>query len=282
MTVTADPVKRANFVKNLMDMVEKHNFDGIDIDWETVSTSVKVIASQLNALMKELREEMTKRQDDGGTPYFLSAAVPASSWGTTSDRFDFVTLNKYVDYINLMSYDLNNGTKTSHLSPLYTSSNDGGYGFGCSYGINRLVSLGLSRNKIIIGSAGYGKAYKVTGTSTNTKYPYLGVAGTLTKISGIDGSFASGTLYGSAILSLIKTGKYTSYTEYNNSGQPVASYLYSSTDKIFVTYDSPEIIKAKYQYAASMNGVGIMCWCYSEDTSDSDVNAIYEEIMKNK
>lgn len=61
--------------------------------------------------MKELRAEMTKRQAENGTPYFLSAAVPASTWGTASDRFDFKTLNNYVDYINLMSYDLNNGQK---------------------------------------------------------------------------------------------------------------------------------------------------------------------------
>lgn len=26
----------------------------------------------------------------------------------------------------------------------------------------------------------------------------------------------------------------------------------------------------------SMEGVGIMCWCYSEDTSDTVINAIYK------
>ena len=275
MTISADTTLRQKFVNNLMDLVEEYNLDGVDIDWESVSESVKVNATGMNNLMKDLREEMTSRQAVGGTPYFLSAAVPASSWGTASDRFDFVTLDKYVDYINIMSYDMNKTDTTTHLSPLYKSSYDRGYGFGCDYGVTRLTSLGLSRNKIIIGSAGYGKAYKVTGQSVSTTYPYLGVAGNLTQISGISGSFASGTLYGNAIEALIATGRYQKYTEYDND-KLVGSYLYSSVDGIFVTYDSEEAIIAKYQYAQSMEGVGIMCWCYSEDTSDTIINAIYK------
>ncbi|MCM1260014.1 MAG: glycosyl hydrolase family 18 protein [Prevotella sp.] len=280
MNLTADATKRATFVKNLMDLVERYNLDGLDIDWETVSSTVKVVASSMNALCKDLRAEMNKRQDDRGTPYFLSAAVPASSWGTASDRFDFKTLDQYLDYINIMSYDMNRTDKTSHLSPMYSSSYDGGYGFGCAYGVERLVSLGFSRNKLIIGTAGYGKAFKVTGTSSNTTYPYLGVAGTLTQISGVPGSFASGTVFGNGIQYLLQTGKYTKYTEFNKNGQIVGSYLYNATDRIFVTYDSEEVVKAKYAYANSMDGVGIMCWCYSEDTADNVINAIYASIHR--
>lgn len=280
MNLTADATKRAVFVNNLMDLVERYNLDGLDIDWETVSSTVKVVASSMNALCKDLRAEMNKRQDDRGTPYFLSAAVPASSWGTASDRFDFKTLDQYLDYINIMSYDMNRTDKTSHLSPMYSSSYDGGYGFGCAYGVERLVSLGFSRNKLIIGTAGYGKAFKVTGSSSNTTYPYLGVSGTLTQISGVPGSFASGTVFGNGIQYLIKTGKYTQYTEFNKNGQIVGSYLYSATDQIFVTYDSEEVVKAKYAYAKSMEGVGIMCWCYSEDTADNVINAIYTAMHK--
>lgn len=280
MTIAADATLRAKFIKNLMDLVEKYNFDGVDIDWEAVSETLKPNAKNLNLLIQELREEMNRRQDEGGSPYLLTMAVPASSYGTSADRFDFVTLNKYVDYINIMSYDLNNSSKTTHLSPLYTSSKDNGYGFGAVYGVQIISGLGFSKNKLIIGCAGYGKAYKVNGSSSSSTYPALGVSGTLTQISGIDGSFASGTLYGSAINALIKTGKYVQYTEKNSNGKVVGSYLYNSADKIFITYDSKEAVMAKYEYAASMDGVGIMCWAYTEDTSDTVINAIYEAMTK--
>lgn len=280
MTIAADASLRTKFVNNLMDLVEKYNLDGLDIDWEAVSETLKPHAQNLNLLVKELREEMNRRQDEGGTPYLLTMAVPASSYGTASDRFDFVTLDKYLDYINIMSYDLNNGSKTTHLSPLYTSTKDNGYGFSAVYGLQRISSLGFSKNKLIIGCAGYGKAYKLTGSGASTSYPALGVSGTLTQIYGIDGSFASGTVYGSAINTLLATGKYVKYTEKTLTGQIVGSYLYNSADKIFITYDSKEAVMAKYEYAASMDGVGIMCWAYTEDTSDTVIDAIYEAMNK--
>ena len=280
MDITADSTKRKFFVKNLLDLVDKYHFDGLDIDWETVSDSVRVVASNLNLLVEELREEMTKRQAENGTPYFLSCAVPANSWGTVSSRFDFVTLDKYLDYINLMSYDMNKGDVTSHLSPLYPSSNDKGYGFGCVYGVERLVSLGFSRNKLIIGSAGYGKAYRVSGVSIGGTYPALGVTGRLTAISDIPGSFASGTLFGNGIQTVIEQGGFTEYHEYNNNGKFVGSYLFNSKTGTFISYDSSFAIKEKYKYAASLDGVGIMCWCYSEDTSDHVIDAIYQAMKK--
>lgn len=276
-TITASPTLRATFINNLMNLVEQYNLDGLDLDWEAVSESLKPVASQYNLLCQELRAEMDKRQDAGGSPYLLTMAVPASSYGTESDRFDFKTLNKYLDYINIMSYDLNNSSKTTHLSPLYTSRYDNGYGFGAVYGVNRISSLGFDKNKLIVGCAGYGKAYIANGTGN--PYPGLGVSGTLTKISGYDGSFASGTVYGSVINQLIKSGEYTQYTEKDNFGNVVGSYLYNSSKKIFITYDSKEAVMAKYEYAKA-NGLGMMCWAYTEDTSDTVINAIYE--AKNK
>ncbi len=274
-TITADATLRKKFINNLMDLVEKYNLDGLDIDWEAIDSTLKPVASQLNLLITELRAEMDLRQAEGGTPYMITMAVPASSYGTATDRFDFVTLNKYVDYINIMSYDLNKTNITTHLSPLYKSEKDNGYGFGCDYGVNRLVSLGMSKNKLIIGCAGYGKAYKVTGAISQT-YPGLGVAGSLTQISGLTGSFQSGTVYGSAINILINSGNYVEYTEKNSSGKVVGSYLFNSTDKIFITYDSREAVIAKYNYAAANPGVGLMCWAYTEDTSDTVINAMTE------
>ncbi len=277
-TLTKDATKRLNFVNNLLNLIDEYKLDGIDIDWESTSEA-PVIASQMSDLMRDLREQMNIRQAPNGTPYFLSAAVPASSWGAAQGRFDFVSLNEYLDYINLMSYDMNREDITSHLSPLYPSKKDRGYGFGCHYGANLLSdgSHGFSKNKILIGCAAYGKAYQITGAVTDGEYPGLGVKATLTSLPGIDGSFATGTLFGNAILALIATGKYQKYTEYDGNNL-VGSYLYNKEDNIFVTYDSEEAIIAKYQYAKKIEGMGMMCWCYSEDPSDSVINAIYKAI----
>lgn len=276
--ITADPIRRQNFVKHLVDLIEKYNFDGVDIDWESAGGSTTVKATGLNPLMKEIREELTSRTEEDATPYFVSIAVPAGTWGNSVDHFDYGFLNQYVDYINLMSYNMNNTSITSHGSPMYISSNDNGYGFGSYHGALRLASLSWPKNKLMIGGSGYGKGYKVTGESTNSMYPGLGVAGKIGKIPDHEGSLASGTVMGKATVDLLNSGKYQKYIEYNNNGQLVGSYIYSATDQYFVTYDSMEVVKAKYEYANSNEGMGLMWWCYQFDTEDFFPRALYEEI----
>lgn len=278
-TITKDANLISEFVKNTMDLVDANYLDGVDLDWESVDSNRKVNATQMNNLAKAFRQEMNNRQAKNGTPYLLTAAIPGTSWGAGSDRFDLKTLNSYLDYVNMMSYDVNRTDKTTHLSPAYISSNDGGYGFGIEYGTTLFTNAGLSKSKIIVGSAGYGKAYKVTGTvSSTSKYPGLGVSGTITQISGVTGSFASGTLFGNAIDTLLKNSAYVKYIEYNSKNQIAGSYLYNATNKIFVSYESEEVILAKYQFAKQYTGMGIMCWAYTEDTSDRYINTIYDAL----
>ena len=268
---------REKFAQALVDVVVEYNFDGIDLDWEfpgTGSRDTAIDKANYTKLFKSLREKLDAIQDDKGTNYLLSSAVPSTSWGT--NRYDFPGMNTYLDYVNMMSYDLNRTDKTTHISPLYTSSKDGGYGFSVQYGVNRFTSLGLDKSKIIIGVACYGKSYKVTGSvSSSSTLPGLGVTASLTQIAGVVGSHASGTIYYYGIEQLIQTGKYTKYIETASNGNIVSSYLYNATEKIFISYESAEVIAAKYQYALD-NGFGIMCWSMPEDASDVYINTIYD------
>ncbi|MDL2292084.1 DUF5011 domain-containing protein [Acholeplasma sp. OttesenSCG-928-E16] len=279
--VCSDGVLRTKFVKNLMDLVDEHNFDGLDIDWETAD-GYPVVASLLNLLVRDLKGEMIRRQEEGGSPYLLSAAIPSSGWGLVADRFDIPTLNLYLDYINLMSYDMNSSAKTTHVSPLHISSYDGGFGFGGDYGVTTLTKKGFDPSKIIVGASGYGKAYKVTGPSKHQDLPFLGVSGTLTSITGVSGSYASGTLFLKGVQELIATGRYEIYHEYNTSGNFVGTYIYSQADGYFVTYDSDKAISEKYRYVLKTKGQGIMFWCYGEDADDIIVDTLYKEYMRSQ
>lgn len=277
-TLTADPLTTQVLVNNIVDLVEKYNFDGVDIDWENTQ-DVSVNATGMNRLMEGLRLELDNRTDIGGTKYFLSCAVPAGNWSNSTEHFDYYTLNKFVDYINLMSYNMNNNSITSHQSPMYTSSFDNGYGFGCYHGAKRFLELGWPNSKLLIGGSGYGKGYKVTGTSINKDYPGLGVSGYISKIPDHPGSLQSGTVMRTAIKELLETSRYQKYIEYNKDNQIVGSYIYSETDRYFVTYDSGEVIVGKYHYANQVKGMGIMYWCYPFDTEDELPNSLYQELM---
>ena len=268
---------RKVFVANLVNVMIEQNFDGIDIDWESAAEDNLVVASYMNDLMKDLRAALDAKSSKN--KYLLTCAIPSTSWGAQASRFDLKTLNKYVDYVNMMSYDLNDSEKSTHVSALYSSSNDKGYGFGAVYGVTLFTNLGLEKKKIIIGTAAYGKAYKVKGTSSNAKYPGLGVSASLIQVQGVSGSFASGTIYYNGVMELKNNPNFVEYTEYNNSNQYVGTYLYSETDQIFVAFEGEEMIKQKAIYAKN-NGLGIMIWSYFEDASGNLVETIANNIRK--
>ncbi len=282
---------RATFIQNILNLVTTYNFDGVDVDWEfpgvlssqagyeKYTTAVDI--KNLNSLLKELREGFNKLQDSNGSNYVLSVATPPTYWGT--DRFDYATINKYCDYVNMMSYDLNKEGTTSHLTHVYQPSNSYSYKFCCDYGVSYYTSLGLDKSKIILGAAAYGKAYKVSGSTPNSKLPGLGMSGTLGQVTGFglagqSITWNSGTIYYTGIQTLINSGKFTQYNEYNNTGKLVGSYLYNASDKYFITYDSVLSVIEKCKYASGNKGMGIMVWAYGEDATDTIVNTICDNL----
>lgn len=272
--ITRNETLLATLIDNVCDMVEKYNFDGVDIDWE-YNSNYPTEKTYYTKLVTGLYNELASRQDDGGTPYMLTAAIPGTSWGTSTTRYDYEVLNTYLDYINVMSYDLNEPNYTTHLSPLYTPSSANSYSFSLDYAVSRFESLGFPAEKLILGCAGYGKLYKITGTiNSSATYVGLGLSGTLTQYANTVGSYASGTLFGNAIITLKNTGNFKEYHNYNSSGKFVGSYLYSESESLFVTYDSLFALEEKYKYAANLEGTGLMCWSYTENTDDSFITAI--------
>ena len=286
-TCSADDTMRAKLVKSILDLVAKYHFDGVDMDWEYPGTSgldgytTEIDKVNLNKLMRDLRSGLNKMQDKGGSPYILSAAIPATRWGAQRYQFKSTStiggLNEYCDYINMMSYDSNNPDYCTHLAPMYTSTQTHDYQFGCAFGVSTFTNYGLSQNKIILGAAAYGKTYKVEGTVSSTAtYPALNNKGTLSIVEGIDGSFASGTIYYSGIVELTKRAGWTQYIEKNN-GKIVGAYLYNASLKLYITYDSVETVKAKCEYA-KQKGLGIMVCAYGEDSTDTIVNTICDNL----
>ena len=277
---------RKTFVSNIVSLITKYNFDGVDIDWEFPGVSgldgytTAIDQVNLNKLLRDLRNSLDSYQDEGGSKYIISAAIPSTSWGAARYKFKGDStlggINDYCDYVNMMSYDLNKSDYTSHVAACYSSKNANDYKFGAVYGADKFISLGLDKNKIILGTAAYGKAYSVTGTSTSTTYPGLGVSAKLTQITGVSGSFTSGTIYYTGIANLMTNPNYKLYTEMNN-GKVVGSYLYNNIDKIFITFDSSLAVKSKCEYAKA-NGMGIMVWAYGEDATDTIVDTICDNL----
>ncbi|MFC3031597.1 glycosyl hydrolase family 18 protein [Pseudoalteromonas fenneropenaei] len=133
MTTNADgSVNQAGietFAASAVSFIRQYGFDGVDIDYEYPSSMANsghpddfaisnARRAGLNAsyqvLMKRLREELDKAGQQDGKHYMLTIASPSSGYLLRGmETFQAV---QYLDYINIMSYDLH-GAWNSHVGP---------------------------------------------------------------------------------------------------------------------------------------------------------------------
>ncbi|KAI0552393.1 hypothetical protein F4679DRAFT_535452 [Xylaria curta] len=99
--IVASATNRATFIASLKSFMAKYGFQGIDIDWEYPGAPDRSgkpgDTANFVTLLKEMRASF-------GTSYGISATIPASYWYLR--WFDPINMAPYVDFFNLLSYDL--------------------------------------------------------------------------------------------------------------------------------------------------------------------------------
>lgn len=90
---------RRAFIESIKSALKAYQLDGVDIDYEFPST-YDGSRNHFSELLHEIRQEY----DHDHQKYLLSVAVAAPE-GIAYFAYDIPTLNKFCDYINVMSYD---------------------------------------------------------------------------------------------------------------------------------------------------------------------------------
>lgn len=109
-TAASNDISREKLVNNIVDFVNKYNFDGADIDWEypdpgTESDNFLKLMTSLNAKLKPQGKLLTAAVTSG-----TAVNSPTESWtakGVTKEIFPLV------DFLNIMAYDGGNGADHS-------------------------------------------------------------------------------------------------------------------------------------------------------------------------
>ena len=124
--LVSDPSKRKQFIDHAVAYLEKHNFDGLDLDWEypvcwQVDCKAGPAADKVNfaAWVKELSAAFKPRG------LLVTAAVSPSN-KVMDAGYDIPALSKYLDYISVMTYDYHGqwDKKTGHVAPMYAHQDD--------------------------------------------------------------------------------------------------------------------------------------------------------------
>lgn len=142
-------VNRTKFIENLIYLMRSRGYDGIDIDWEPLSSSS---TARYSRFIIELRNELNKI-----TPHpLLTAAVKR-------EPLTFAKLQDNFDQINIMTYSLS-GPRTGWISWHNAAIHNGGRSFpsgsrqlpSADIMIEDFISAGVRKDKLGIGIAFFG------------------------------------------------------------------------------------------------------------------------------
>ncbi|CAF4689793.1 unnamed protein product, partial [Rotaria sp. Silwood2] len=157
---------RKDFVQQATLFIRHHQFDGLDLDWEYPANR-QGSRPQDKQLFTSLIEELKAAFE----PYnlLLTAAVAAEK-STIETAYEIDKIAKYIDFINLMTYDFHAGESknmTSHHTALYEHPQEDQYQITLNqnWSINYWIKQGMPKEKITMGLATYGRTFKLLNNS---------------------------------------------------------------------------------------------------------------------
>lgn len=252
-TISGNDELRAIFVTSIIEAIQKYNFAGVDIDWEYPTdngTKFTTLMADIYAAVKEYDSEL-----------LVTAAIPAGPF--SYPKYSLKKSIEYMDYINMMSYDMG-CEQMYHHAALYKSTMT--YN-GCSVeeSVNVFKNLGVPLNKMIIGAAFYGRRTDVTTFNYNSS---TGLAtGNVNKNGTVGASIGYTSIYNT----YLKEGS-SAKVYWDNTAK--ANYIYDANTKTFVTYESEKSLQAKCEYVMSKGVKGIMWWDYGSDSTGTLITAL--------
>ncbi|KAI5637311.1 glycosyl hydrolases family 18 domain-containing protein [Phthorimaea operculella] len=166
--MVASRERRKEFVRNAIKFLRQNHFDGLDLDWEYPAFrdgGKPKDREHYAKLVKELREEFERESEKTGKPrLLLTMAVPAGI-EYIQKGFDVKTLNQYLDWMNLLTYDYHSAFEpaVNHHAPLYPLEEPNEYSvdneLNIDYTIKYYLENGADRDKLVLGIPTYGRSY---------------------------------------------------------------------------------------------------------------------------
>lgn len=232
----ADENHRKNFAADCRRVVDEFGIDGIDIDWEYPGSAVAGISSSAAdpanfvLLLKEIREALP----DG---HLLTLASGASGTGLL-----FKELLPYVDYINIMAYDLADPPK--HHAPLFRTNLLAGY-ITASECVEKHLSAGVPADRLVLGIPLYGRGCD----KYEKNEPFAGI--------------------------IVKAGCTELWDDVAK-----APYIVDARGSVVLGFENARSITCKRDYIKEKGLKGIMYWEYRYDDSDNTLRRAAAGMLK--
>jgi chitinase len=261
------PKGRAVFVESAVEFLRRYQLDGIDVDWEYPGQAGAGHAfrsedkQNFTLLLRDLRAAMDQEGRNEHRRLYLTIAAGASS--DFLQHTEMRKVQRYVDAVNLMTYDYYSPTDdsiTGNHAPLLTDPADPKQ-VSVDASVRAFEAAGVPAAKIILGIPFYGRIWAEVpdeqhGLFQPGKQP------------------SRGSLPFSELQSVLLGTGFTRY--WDNAAQ--VPFLYNAQTRQFVSYEDPESAAAKSRYALAHKLQGVMFWSFFNDPSGQLLHAITQAL----
>lgn len=242
--MAASETYRKSFAKDCDRVIKEYGLDGIDIDWEYPTSSSAGISSSpqdtdnYTLLMKDIRTSI-------GDDKQLTLAS-ASNAG----YIDFKAIMKYIDFVNIMAYDMGNAPK--HNSALYRKDSNGKESPIAGWvtsdeAVQAHLKAGIPVEKLVLGIPFYGRGDSNYGDFVD----YRNITGP-------------------------KEGHYEIWDEIAK-----VPYYCDKSGTLVLGFENVRSISIKCDYIIEKGLLGAMYWDYSGDNEKGDLSKeIASKILK--
>ncbi|WP_320168305.1 glycoside hydrolase family 18 protein [Mangrovibacterium marinum] len=266
--VAAFEASRKTFAAACVQLMKKHGFDGVDLDWEYPGQRAEDNAFRLSdkgnftLLLAEIRRALDEQGKQDNTHYLLTIATGADQ--AYIDHTELGKAQEYLDFINVMCYDYYHGWhyQTGHHANLFPSDEEKFGGNSGLEAIERHLKAGVPAEKLVMGIPFYGREWEKVNPENGGLYQPAMATGMIVAYRDI--------------VEKLQSGKYEK--RYDESAK--ASYLWNAEDSIFISWETPADVAQKVAFIKEKGLGGAMFWEYSLDHNQELLNSINEEFGK--
>lgn len=267
--LAADPERRKKFVQNALQFIQRFGFDGLDLDWEypTQRDGQPQDRENFSKLVIELKAAFKKFD------LLLTSAIGAPP-KIIDEAYEVKVLSNHLDFLHIMCYDYHGAwdKKVGPNSPL--SSDDL---LNVEYTIERLIDLGASPGKIVMGLPFYGRTFieHADGVAEES-----GFQGPYTRENGFMG-------YNEVCVAVQNSSWVLSWDTKSAQAYAKQAVPEKNTTKV-IAYDTSRSIANKVRYGVRQELGGFMVWSLDTDDflgkcpMDKDTYADFGNIEKQK
>lgn len=235
---------RKKWAGSVLRLVERYDFDGIDVDWEypgSDKAGIRAVPKDRENFTLLLQE--TRRQLSVLKPY-KTLSIAAGALKSYLEHTDMERVTPFLDYVQLMTYDLCGEWEpvTGHHAGLFP------YGEGTPNSdelIRLFVKAGVPYEKLVMGAAFYSREWQGVKEAGPLK-PASG-AGKIRSYDEIAESLKKGE------------GNYIKFWD----DRAKAAYLYNGSS--YVSYEDGRALQYKAKYVREHEMYGMMYWEYGQD-----------------